>query len=115
MRGGQLRDRCRFERPVRLDDEYGNAYDGWALVSTVRGDLRPTPGRESVVAGRLEPTSTGTLRVQASPFTNGIDATHRVLITRKGRTTTYQIKGQPLDLDRTGREIEFLVEGGVAT
>jgi SPP1 family predicted phage head-tail adaptor len=111
IRGGEMRCRCRFERPVQQKDRYGNAYDGWAPGCTVWGWLKPVSGRDAVKEGRLEATSTGTLRVQASPMTRPIDASYRVWI----KDRVYQIRGLPIDVEQRGQEIDFVVEAGVAT
>lgn len=111
IRGGRMRDRCRFERPVAQKDAYGNAYNGWVKACEVWGWFTPTPGSEAAQAGRLESTSTGTLRVQGSPKTALIDASYRVWIKSK----VYNIRGLPIDAERRGQEIDFLVEAGVAT
>lgn len=111
IRGGRMRDRCRFERPVVQKDAYGNAYNGWAEACTVWGWLTPTPGSEAIVAGRIDAKSAGTLRVQDSPKTRPIDGSYRVWI--KGQL--YNVRGLPIDGERRGQEIDFMVEAGVAT
>ncbi|MGO1079958.1 phage head closure protein [Inquilinus sp. CA228] len=111
IRGGEMRARCRFERPVPQKSAAGNAYNGWVEACTVWGWLKPMSGREAVKEGRLEATSTGTLRVQAGPKTRPIDASHRVWI--KGRV--YVIRGLPIDTEQRGQEIDFVIEAGVAS
>lgn len=117
MRAGRLRDRCFFQRPEQQVDDLGNAYNGWDPIRVaddqdfIWGDFRPTPGRETVMAGRLGGTSTGTLRVRSGTVTRSIDSSCRVLIDG----VAYQIRGMPIDPDRRSAMVEFTVEAGVPT
>lgn len=109
MKARRLRTRVRFEKPVPMVDEIGNAYDGWALVLTRWGDLIPQRGREQVEAGRLESSLAGTLQIRWDTDAAQIDASHRVII----ESVPYQIISV-LDPDMHRRTVEMVVERGVA-
>lgn len=109
MKARRLRTRVRFEKPVPMTDEIGNAYDGWELVLTRWGDLIPQRGREQVEAGRLESSVPGVLQIRWDSETSRLDASHRAII----ETVPYQIISV-LDPDMLRRTIEMVVARGVA-
>lgn len=118
MRAGDFRERARFERDPSqqsdaegLVDDYGNPISEWIEIATVGANLRETPGREALAAGRLESTKTGTLRVRASSLTRGISAVDRVFV----RNSYWNIRSEPIQVDDRGMVLEFMIEtGGVA-
>lgn len=115
-RAGSLKDRARFERlPVGAGvdryDEYGNpAAAAWAELMTVWADLRETPGKERLAAGRLEAPVSGTLRIRASTGARAITAADRVQI----RGATWAIRSAPIEVDR-GRLLEMIIERGAGS
>lgn len=117
-RAGQLRDRARFERAPSESadaddadyDDYGNPVGDWSELGTVWADLRETPGREAIKAGRVESGRSGTLRVRASTMTRAVTAADRVIV----RGSTWDIRSGPVQIDRAGALVEFTIETGVA-
>ena len=109
---GKFRERAVFEREGSgALDRFGNgAGAGWAALLTVWADLRETPGRERLAAGRLEAPATGTLRVRSSAAARAITAADRVVI----RGATWNIVGGPIDPTGRGRVLEFTLERGGA-
>jgi head-tail adaptor len=115
MRAGDFRDLARFERHPseqagdgEATDAYGNPIGEWAEIASVSANLRETPGRESVKAGRLESSRTGTLRVRASTIARGIKPADRVHV----RGALWNILSGPVQVDNAGMIIEFLIETG---
>ncbi|MEP3633687.1 MAG: head-tail adaptor protein [Shimia thalassica] len=97
------RTRARFERKSSGTDAYGNPSGEWSLLGTVGANLRETPGKESLQAGRLESSRTGTLRVRASTVTKAVIPSDRVTV----RGTTWSIISGPVQIDVKGLELEF--------
>lgn len=117
MGAGNYRDLATFERKsADALDRFGNPGGGtWSAIaglSGVRCWLRETPGKEALAAGRLEAPVTATLRVMASASApvRAVTAADRV----QARGATWVIKGGPVDPDGRGRQVEFLLERGVA-
>lgn len=111
-RAGQFRERATFARQVGgALDEYGNpSAAAWQTLFSVWADLRETPGRERLAAGRLEAPATATLRIRKSAQADTITAADRVTI----RGATWAIVGAPVDIEGRGRLVEFLLERGGA-
>lgn len=112
MRAGQLREPVTFQRQSQSDepDETGNVKTGWSDILTVMADIRETPGKERLQAGRLEASRTATIRVRKSPQTSGIVEADRIV----ARGAKWNIRSI-VQVDRQGRILEFLAETGVAT
>jgi len=109
MTAGRLRDRITFQRLTEGDDGYGNVVTGWTDHLTVWANVRETPGKEIVAAGRVEASRTATIRVRASSQSRGVTAADRII----ARGQIWNIRGVSAVGD--GRElIEFLCEAGVA-
>lgn len=109
MRSGDLRDRITVQRATQGDDGFGNTVTGWTDHLTVWANVRETPGKEVVAAGRVEASRTATIRVRASSQSRGITEKDRV----QARGQTWNIRSVAAVGD--GRElIEFLCEAGVA-
>jgi head-tail adaptor len=115
MRAGQMRMRCEFERRVEAMDDLRDALSGgWEPFHEDVGDLRLTPGREAVAAGRLESVNAGTLRVRQSNRTRAVTTDMRVRVTSlQGVETLYAIRAV-IDPDQRGDKLDFVVESGVA-
>ena len=109
MRAGDLRDRVTIQRATNSDDGFGNTISGWSDLLTVWANVRETPGKEIVAAGRIEASRTATIRVRASSQSRGVTAADRII----ARGQVWNIRGRAEVGD--GRElIEFLCEAGVA-
>lgn len=115
-RARQYRDRVTVERESDSGglDAYGNpAGAAWAPLSPQPdfwGNLRETPGKERIAAGRLEAPATATLRLRRSPEAAAITAADRVL----ARGHVWTITSAPVDPDGSRREVEFTLERGGA-
>lgn len=112
-RAGKYRDRVEVQRESDTGalDAYGNpAGQSWGTLGTFWGDLRETPGRERIAAGRLEAPATATLRLRRSPESLGITAADRVL----ARGQVWAITGAPVDPDGRRAEVELTLERGGA-
>ena len=109
MRSGDLRDRVTIQRATTADDGFGNTISGWSDLLTVWANVRETPGKEIVAAGRIEASRTATIRVRASSQSRGVTAADRL----QARGQVWNIRSVAAVGD--GRElIEFLCEAGVA-
>ncbi len=112
-RAGSYRERAVFERQDVTGglDDYGNpAPAAWVPLCTLWADLRETPGRERIAAGRIEAPATGTLRLRGGRQARGITAADRVRI----RGAVWSIVSAPVWIDWAGAEIEFTIERGGA-
>jgi len=112
-RAGAFRERAAFERRDVSDgfDRYGNPTPAaWSPLVTLRADLRETPGREAIAAGRTEATTTATLRLRAGAVSRQISAEDRVTI----RGKTWSIVSDAVWADGVGRVLEFRLEHGGA-
>lgn len=111
-RAGHFRDRVTVEvKASGALDAYGNPSDAiWSVRGVFWADLRETPGKERLAAGRLEAPVTATLRLRATPETLAILPADRVL----ARGFTWKIIGAPIDPDGRSRQIEVTLERGGA-
>lgn len=112
-RAGAMRDRITLEREASTGalDAYGNpAGLDWATLATVWGDLRETPGREALAAGRLEGLAMATLRLRASDVSWAITSADRV----RARGHIWAIKGPPIQATPKGDVLEVILERGGA-
>jgi head-tail adaptor len=110
-------NRVRIERQASLDDGYGNTVDSWEvplIVTTRWAAYRPQFGREAVEAGRLEATARGVLTLKRDGETLGITASDRVVFTF-GAQSGMICQIRSINLTPDNREIEFVLEAGVAT
>lgn len=113
---GQRNHRVRFERRVRgADDGAGNELPAnWTALGTCWAGFRPKFGREQVEVGRLEATLLGTLTTLAFAATRAVTAADRVVfVTGPYAGKACQIRSIVPTPD--AREIEFMLEDGVAT
>ena len=108
---GTMTHRVRFERRGTIDDGYGNVESSWFTVLTVWAAFRPKSGRESVEAGRLESTVTGTLTVRPQLAMNVTAQDRVVFLNREFSGRPMNIRSVVPMLDR----IEMVLEDGVAT
>jgi len=113
---GQRNFRVRFERRDPTgDDGYGNPRPAaWTALSTCWAAFRPKFGKEQLEAGRPEATMLGTLTTLAFAATKAVTAADRVVFaTGPYAGKACQIRSIIPTPD--AREIEFLLEDGVAT
>jgi len=109
MSAGRLRDLIAVQRLVEGDDGHGNVETGWAELMVIWADVRETPGKERVEAGRLQSGATATIRVRLDPDTAAITAKDRIV----ARGKTWNIRGLA-QVDRHGAVLDILCESGVA-
>jgi SPP1 family predicted phage head-tail adaptor len=112
MQAGRMKYRVRFERRTTTDDGFGNVVGAWSDLITVWASFRPRFGRESVEAGRLESTTTGTLTIRRSSASSAITAADRVVF------VTGEWEGKILNIRSivpTPAGVEMVLEEGVAT
>ena len=112
MTAGQLRDRIQIQSATSGDDGYGNVITGWADLPGGRlwANVRETPGKEMLSAGRLESSRTATIRVRASSLSRSISAADRVI----ARGLAWNIRSVSAVGD--GRELlELLCEASATT
>lgn len=113
---GQRNFRVRFERRVPgADDGAGNVLPrAWSALDTCWAAFRPKFGKEQLEAGRQEATMLGTLTTLAFAATRAVTAADRVVfVTGPYAGKSCQIRSIVPTPD--SREIEFLLEDGVAT
>lgn len=117
MRAGSLRDRISFQRLGDVVDIYGNVSQDWQDIEAAPGvpmkvwaDVRETPGKERVDAGRVESAKTATIRIRSSIATRALTEADRVM----ARGDFWNIRGiAPVGNSRS--MLDLLCESGVAT
>ncbi len=67
MRSYQLRHKIRIQRRTRSLDPYGQHHECWVDYLSVRAQIRPVSGRESVGALSVNPSLTHTIAVRYKP------------------------------------------------
>ena len=104
---GNLREPLQIQRKATVSDGMGGQAIQWVTLATVRGDVRPLSGRESVQA----------MQLQAS-------LTHRIYIRYRADLTPADrlvMRGQPLQIraivnvEMRNRWLELACDSGVAT
>ena len=103
--------RVKFERRAGIWDADGNQQQSWQPVGSLWANVRETPGREAVEAGRVASKHTATVWLRMGPMAQGIAGGDRMIF----RGIAWDILGaNPSGPD--GRIIELLVEtdGSVA-
>lgn len=109
MQARRLRHRARFERAPSAAsladrDAFGTPIDQtWTQIVTVWGNLREQPGREALLAGRLESGSAATLRVRRSKTVETVTSADRVVC----RGKSWEIVSGPTAVDEGSRFVEF--------
>lgn len=108
MGAGKYSARVTFYRMTEgARDATGQPVVVWSVLAPRWGNIRMTPGKEAIAAGRVEDTATATLRVQADSLTELL--TGRDAVVAKGRL--WIIKGIAVATDRD-REIDLRLETG---
>lgn len=100
-----------FDRRVGVRDADGNVQQLWQPLCALWANVRETPGREAVNAGRVAANHTATIWLRSGALARGITPGDRAVY----RGIAWDILGaNPTGAD--GRIIELLVEtdGGVA-
>lgn len=116
LSAGQRNHRVRFERRVPGgDDGYGNELPAtWTALGTVWAAFRPKFGKEQLEAGRLEATMLGALTTLSFAGTKAVTSGDRVVfVTGPYAGKACQIRSIIPTPD--AREIQFMIEEGVAT
>lgn len=115
LSAGQRTSQVRFERrAVTGKSPSGSLLEGWEPLLTCRAAFRPRFGRESLEAGRLEATMTGTLTLLHWPASAGVTEADRVVFTA-GPYAGKVCQIRSITPTPDNREIEMLLESGVAT
>lgn len=116
MRAGRMRAKVWFQVGKETPNGSGGRAIEWETFARTRGEYRPELGRETLKAGRLESAAAGVLKVRRSSVTADVTTEHRVVIFSPGHKdgVAHQIRSIS-DPNQKGREIEMLVERGVAT
>ncbi|MFN6976713.1 MAG: phage head closure protein [Gemmobacter sp.] len=109
MTAGLLRERVTVERAVRSDDGYGNVVVGWADLLSVWADVRETPGKERLEAGRIEASATATIRIRSSAAARGVTEADRI----RARGAVWNIRSI-VPVGNDGAMMDILCESGVA-
>lgn len=109
-RAGSYRDRVTFQEPVKTAIGGGGSDLVWTDRLTVWARYMPERGRERVEAGRLTSAVGGVLQVRMSSDMAEVTAGWRVLI--GGEPQNIRSVTNP---DRRGRDLEMVLESGVAT
>ncbi|WP_398473436.1 phage head closure protein [Tardiphaga sp.] len=110
-RAGSLRHKITFDKRADVDDGYGNTQAGWVEQFTVRGEVRPKLGGETVTAARLQAQNTVTISVRQSDKTRLIREDWRARDLPEG--VEYAIKSI-VDPDDGGAWLELLCQTGAA-
>lgn len=115
MRGaGGLRGRVHFQRRGAVDDGMGNVVSGdWKTQFAVRARFAPAPGREQVLAARLEGGQPYILWVRQSSQTRRITPAWRAVDARDPARID-AITAPAMDPDQTRHWLVIPVTEGVA-
>lgn len=112
MDAGKLDTRITIQRQTTGDDGYGNVTTGWADLpgGKLWANMRETPGKEVVAAGRLEASRTATILVRASSLSRTITPADRVI----ARGQVWNIRSGPVEVYWDRALLELICEMGVA-
>lgn len=110
-RAGGLRHKITFDRRQETDDGFGNTQSDWVEQFTVRGEVRPKLGGETVTAARLQAQNTVTITVRQSDKTRLIREDWRARDVPDG--VEYAIRSI-VDPDDGGAWLEILCQTGVS-
>lgn len=110
-RAGAYRDRATFERRATVVDDLGNSRGNWqTLWRGVAVSFYATGGAEAVRSGAVSSSITATLRLRDSTRARTIRTSDRVTV----RGQAWNIR-RIIPLNNMNRELEMLIESGVAT
>lgn len=115
MQAGKYRDRCEFFHPAEADQaekDFGNLTSGYEAKPfySSRGRLDEQRGRERIEGGQTTAVVAGTLKLYSSEVARTIVPEADMV---KIEGVEYQIRAGA-NHDRRNREIELVVERGVA-
>ena len=103
MRAGDLRYvlTVQYRTGAVSTDSYGGEHPVWGTFATVRGAKRPLHGRDLMTAQAMQSVASAKFVIRYLP---GMTSTMRIV---EGGTT-YEIVGEPIDIDGRGRWHEVL-------
>lgn len=111
IRAGQYRERVEiFRRVITAETADGSELAEWQSQGRLWCNMRETPGKESIAAGRLEGTATATLRFRAGATAAAIGEGDAI---RDAKGRVWQIRGRPAYVERD-RALDFKAEQGAA-
>ena len=106
MKTGDLDQRVKFQRARRGRDGFSTVVLDWADLGTLWANVRETPGRETVIAGRVEASRTATIRVYASSLSRAVTEMDRVV----WNGFLWNISSGPVRVPSERALVEFLVQ-----
>ena len=109
MGSGNFSRRATFQRMTQSDDGYGNTAISWDDLMTVWADVRETPGKEMLAAGRIAAPRTATVRIRRSTNAMALTEADRMLL--DGRPWNIR---SIAEVGRAREVIDLLCEIGVA-
>lgn len=113
--GGDLRQRIVWAEPTGASDEFGNQDTAWTDRFTVRAQITPRLGGETVEAARLEGRQPVIVRVRYSPDTKLIRTNWRATDADSGNVYNVRAVADPeMGGPQHGQWIDVLAEAGVA-
>lgn len=108
MRAGPLRHEIQVQYPVITQGASGEEVITWGAFGTIRAEVLPTRGRESLIANQPIADLDTTIRIRWSPNNEHITAKWRVVHDR----VIYDIKNV-IHVNLAQRIIELLCKSGV--
>lgn len=109
---GDLRDLIHFQRRKKSDDGFGNQIAGdWITQFTLRANLKPLKGSETVIASRLAGIQPYVLTVRASPMSMEVSTDWR-LVDARNADRVFNITAV-IDPDGRRRWVEITATEGV--
>ncbi|WP_374274439.1 head-tail adaptor protein [Brevundimonas sp.] len=108
LTSGDLRGRVDVQRKANADDGYGNKRGAWATIHQgIPAKIAIMKGKEEVRAQRLASVSAVEIHVRATPITEAILPSDRLINARTGRAYDIRHIG---DLEGLGRSLLITAE-----
>lgn len=101
----RLDKRVLFERQAEREDPNGNIKQEWGRLIDLAANVRETPGREAIAAGRLGATNTATVWIRRGDIAASITVRDRMI----HRGIVWAIRSA-IPSDKGDRIIELTVE-----
>lgn len=103
MRSGDLRHvlTVQYKTSMVSTDSFGGEHAVWGTFATVRGAKKPLFGRDLLAAQSMQSVASAKFVIR---YLSGLAATMRIV---EGGTT-YEIVGEPIDIEGRGRWHEVL-------
>lgn len=111
---GELRHVVRFAERNSVSDEYGNVTTGWLHRFTVRADITPRLGGETVEAARLQGRQPVVIRVRRSPDTKRVTTDWKATDESGAEYNIRAVVDPHLGDSTRGMWLDMLAESGVA-